>query len=105
MLAVLEWIYGPAAYSDPYFLLLRDFVVLMPWWYPLMWAGIIGSVVTFKLYRRLRVRHQTKKGVRRVVARAERIAAEAPEDHQISFILRRPANDVGPLLAETASAS
>ncbi len=75
MLAVLQWIYGPGAESDPYYLLLHDFVVLMPWWYPYMWLGIIGSVVAWKLLRRLRRRLQNRAGLRRVRTRMTRLAA------------------------------
>lgn len=75
MLAVLQWIYGPGAESDPYYLLLHDFVVLMPWWYPYMWLGIIGSVVAWKLLRRLRLRLQNRAGLRRVRTRMTRLAA------------------------------
>jgi hypothetical protein len=78
MLAVLQWIYGPSAESDPYYMVLHDFVVLMPWWYPYMWLGIISTVTTWRLLRRLRVRRQNRAGLRRVRTRASRLAA-APD--------------------------
>ena len=74
MLAALQWIYGPGAESDPYYLLLHDFVVLMPWWYPYMWLGVIGSVVGWRLLRRWRLRRQSRAGLRRVRARTMKLA-------------------------------
>ncbi len=98
MQSVLEQAYGSAAMSDPGVKLMGDIIAFMPWWYPLMWAGIIGSVVLYKAVRKWRVRQQTKMGVARVKLRGDRLAAEATEDHRLAFILRRPANDVGPLV-------
>jgi hypothetical protein len=74
MLAVLQWIYGPDAASDPYYQLLHDFVVLMPWWYPYMWLGILTAVVGWRLLRRLRVARQNRRGLRRVRSRVRRLA-------------------------------
>jgi len=74
MLAVLQWIYGPSAETDPYYLLLHDFVVLMPWWYPYMWLGILGSVTAWRLLRRFRLRRQNRVGLRRVRSRVRRLA-------------------------------
>lgn len=74
MLAVLQWIYGPEAASDPYYQLLHDFVVLMPWWYPYMWLGIIASVVSWRLLRRWRRNRQNRAGLRRVQSRVRRLA-------------------------------
>ncbi len=78
MLAVLQWIYGPNAESDPYYQVMHDLIALLPWWYPLMWAVIIGSVVTWRLARRWRRRRQDRFGLRRVRARVRKLA-EAPE--------------------------
>lgn len=75
MLAVLQWIYGPEAASDPYYQLLHDFVVLMPWWYPYMWLGIIAAVVGWRLLKRFRVARQHRRGLRRVRARVRRLGA------------------------------
>jgi hypothetical protein len=74
MLAVLQWIYGPDAASDPYYQLLHDFVVLMPWWYPYMWLGILGSVVGWRLLRRWRLSRRNRAGLRRVRSRVRRLA-------------------------------
>ena len=74
MLAVLQWIYGPEAASDPYYQLLHDFVVLMPWWYPYMWLGILGSVVGWRLLRRWRLARRNRAGLRRVRSRVRRLA-------------------------------
>ncbi|MEQ8356981.1 MAG: hypothetical protein RH942_15695 [Kiloniellaceae bacterium] len=93
MLAVLQWIYGPGAESDPYYLLLHDFVVLMPWWYPYMWLGIIGSVVSWRLLRRLRRRLQNRAGLRRLRAHMTRMAGQAE-----STWLPAAANDDQPLV-------
>lgn len=79
MLAVLQWIYGPNAESDPYYLLLHDFVVLMPWWYPYMWLGIISAVVGWRVLRRLNRRRQSRAGIRRVLGRARQFEARAAE--------------------------
>jgi hypothetical protein len=77
MLAVLQWIYGPEAASDPYYQLLHDFVVLMPWWYPYMWLGILGAVVAWRLLRRWRLASRNRAGLRRVRARVRRLAETA----------------------------
>ena len=76
MLAVLQWIYGPDAASDPYYHLLHDFVVLMPWWDPYMWLGIISAVTGWRLLRRWRQRRQSRVGLRRVRSRVLRLADE-----------------------------
>ncbi len=78
MLAVLQWIYGPNAESDPYYQVMHDLIALLPWWYPLMWAVIIGSVVTWRMARRWRRRRQDRFGLRRVRARVRKLA-ETPE--------------------------
>ena len=75
MVAVLQWIYGPDAASDPYYQLLHDFVVLMPWWYPYMWLGIIGGVVSWRLARRWRLGRQNRVGLHRVRSRVRRLAS------------------------------
>lgn len=75
MLAVLQWIYGPDAAADPYYQLLHDFVVLMPWWYPYMWLGILGSVVGWRMTRRWRVARQNRAGLHRVRSRVRRLDA------------------------------
>lgn len=74
MLSVLQWLYGPNAESDPYYLLLHDFVVLMPWWYPYMWLGIISAVVGWRTLRRFRRNRQNRAGLKRVRARVHRLA-------------------------------
>ncbi|WP_193369230.1 hypothetical protein [Pelagibius marinus] len=78
MLAVLQWIYGPNAESDPYYQVMHDLIALLPWWYPLMWAVIIGSVVTWRLGRRWRRRSQNRVGLRRVRTRVRKLA-EMPD--------------------------
>ncbi|HMA14436.1 MAG: hypothetical protein ACM35H_12235 [Bacteroidota bacterium] len=89
MLAVLQWIYGPEAASDPYYQLLHDFVVLMPWWYPYMWLGIIGSVVGWRLLRRWRRGRQNRAGLRRVRSRVRRLA----DSPALAAFLPAAAND------------
>lgn len=74
MLAVLQWIYGPNAASDPYYQLMHDIIAVLPWWYPYMWLGIIGSVVGWRLLRRLRLRGQNRAGLRRVRSRVRKLA-------------------------------
>lgn len=89
MLAVLQWIYGPNAAADPYYQLLHDFVVLMPWWYPYMWLGIIGGVVSWRLARRWRLGRQNRAGLRRVRSRVRRLASESA----LPGFMLPPAND------------
>ncbi len=74
MLSVLQWIYGPGAEGDPYYALLREFIVLMPWWYPYMWLGIITTVVAWRLLRRYRLNRQNRVGLKRVRSRVLRLA-------------------------------
>ena len=90
MLALLQWVYGPDAASDPYYQLLHDFVVLMPWWYPYMWLGILGSVVGWRLLRRWRLGRQSRLGLRRVRSRVHRFAAASPS---LPPFMARAAND------------
>jgi hypothetical protein len=90
MLAVLQWIYGPKAASDPYYLLLHDFVVLMPWWYPYMWLGIISAVVCWRVARRLRRRLHNRAGLKRVLQRTRRLESRGPARAER---LPVPAND------------
>jgi hypothetical protein len=97
MLAVLQWIYGPDAASDPYYHLLHDFVVLMPWWYPYMWLGIISAVTGWRLLRRWRQRRQSRVGLRRVRSRVLRLA-DAPAGSSRPW-LPEAANDDLPLAA------
>lgn len=77
MLSLLQWIYGPGAEAeaDPYYVLLHDFVVLMPWWYPYMWLGIITAVVAWRLLRRFRLNRQNRVGLTRVRSRVLRLAS------------------------------
>lgn len=100
MLAVLQWIYGPDAASDPYYQLLHDFVVLMPWWYPYMWLGIITAVLGWRLLRRFRVAHQNRRGLRRVRSRVRRLA-DGPSGQPY---LPHAANDDLPLSVQAAGA-
>jgi len=95
MLAVLQWIYGPNAGSDPYYQLMHDILTVLPWWYPYMWLTILGSVVAWRLARRLRRGRQNRIGLRRVRARV-RALAERPQD---AARLPRAANDDMPPLA------
>ena len=73
MLSLLQWIYGPGAEADPYYALLREFIVLMPWWYPYMWLGIITAVIAWRLLRRFRVNRQNRAGLKRVRSRVLRL--------------------------------
>jgi len=100
MLAALQWIYGPDAASDPYYHLLHDFVVLMPWWYPYMWLGIITAVVGWRLLRRLRVAQQNRRGLRRVRSRVSRLA-NGPSGRPV---LPQAANDDLPRDVQVAGA-
>lgn len=92
MLAVLQWIYGPDAASDPYYQLLHDFVVLMPWWYPYMWLGIISALVGWRVLRRWRIARQSRAGLRRVYSRVHRLA----DQPGLPPFMLRAANDDGP---------
>src|SRR3546814_14896672 len=84
MLAVLQWIYDPEAASDPYYLLLHDFVVLMPWWYPYMWLCIFGGLASWRLLRRWRLARQNRAGLRRVRSRVPHLAAgPRPEERRV----------------------
>ncbi|MGF1630961.1 MAG: hypothetical protein ACFCUT_15925 [Kiloniellaceae bacterium] len=105
MLAVLQWIYGPQAASDPYYQLLHDFVVLMPWWYPYMWLGILGSVVGWRLLRRWRRSSQNRAGLRRVSTRVRRLAAVPDRGSYLSPFVPQAANDdLPPAVAQRRAA-
>jgi len=95
MMALLDWVYGPQRESDPYYLLLHDFVVLMPWWYPLFWAALIGGIVSWRVFKHLRARSRATKGARRVKARTERVLSRQQCEIARLRYRRRPANDHG----------
>jgi hypothetical protein len=93
LLAMLNWVYGPAAQSDPYYLLLRDFIVLMPWWYPFMWVGGIATFFGYKILRRFLWRQSHKRGATRVRNRTQRLIGNQEAELAITRLLRKPAND------------
>jgi len=95
LLGFLDWVYGPAAQSDPYYLLLRDFIILMPWWYPFLWIGGIAAFFGFTLFRHYRWRRAHARGAARVRARTERLIAVQNAEMTIKRLLRQPANDNG----------
>ena len=93
MLALLDWIYGPQGHGDPYYQLMRDFILVMPWWYPYFWVALIGSFLAWRQVRRARARASAKRGMRRVTARTERVLES--QLGEIAAVRRRriPAND------------
>ena len=95
MMAILDWLYGPQRESDPYYLLLHDFVILMPWWYPLFWIALIGGFFSWRVVRYLRARSRATKAVRRVKARTERVFGRQQCEIARLQHRRRPANDLG----------
>ena len=96
LLAFLDWVYGPAAQSDPYYLLLRDFIILMPWWYPYLWIGGIAAFFGVTALRRYGWRRAHARGAARVRARTERLIAVQNAELAIKRLLRQPANDNRP---------
>lgn len=97
MLAVLDWVYGPQGYGDPYYQLMRDFILVMPWWYPYFWAALIGGILSWRQLRRVRARAGAKRGVRRVKARTERVLERQLDDIAALRRRRMPANDRRPV--------
>ena len=95
MMAILDWLYGPQRESDPYYLLLHDFAVLMPWWYPLFWAALIGGFLSWRAIRYWSARTRATKGARRVKARTERVLGRQQCEIARLRHRRRPANDFG----------
>ena len=93
MLRLLDWAYGPAGQTDPYYLLLRDFILLMPWWYPWFWVAIIVAVLTFRYLRRWRRNRVACRGMRRVRERTERLLDDEAAMHAAARLRRSPAND------------
>ncbi len=106
MLQALEWIYGPYAASDPYYQVLRDFIILLPWWYPYIWAALVGGVFFYRGLRRWRVRRLTKRGVARVRGRTHRLVDAERRARERSARRRHAANDdaVPPLPVRNSSA-
>jgi len=94
MLQLLNWAYGPAGQTDPYYLLLRDFILLMPWWYPLFWAAIIVGYLALRFFKRWRVAHVSRRGSRRVRARTERILDKQVAVLAAERLRQHPANDL-----------
>jgi len=93
LLEFLDFIYGPAGQTDPYYLLLRDFVILMPWWYPYFWAVLLGGFFGFKAFRSLRARLGARKAVRRVVGRIESYETPVPTPRANPLFMKISAND------------
>lgn len=93
MLQALEWIYGPYAASDPYYQVLRDFIILLPWWYPYIWAGLIGGVLLYRGLRRWRLRRLTRRGVARVRGRTYRLVDAERRARRRMARRRQAAND------------
>ena len=93
LLELLDFIYGPAGQTDPYYHLLRDFVVLMPWWYPYFWAVLLGGFFGFKAFRALSARLRARKAARRVVGRIESYETAAPLPRVNALFLKVGAND------------
>ena len=93
MLKLLDWAYGPAGQTDPYYLLLRDFILLMPWWYPWFWVAIIVGILTFRYVRRWRRARVSRRGSRRVQARTERLLDKQAAVLAAERLRRAPAND------------
>ena len=93
MLAILDWIYGPAGQTDQYYLLMRDIIMVLPWWYPLFWVGVGGLVVSYRLYRRWRRNSFARKAARRVHSRTGRIMSRQAAEHAALRLFRQPAND------------
>jgi hypothetical protein len=93
MLRLLDWAYGPAGQTDPYYLLLRDFILLMPWWYPWFWVAIIVAVLTFRYLRRWRRNRVARRGMRRVRERTERLLDDEAAMLAAARLRRNPAND------------
>ena len=104
LLALLDWVYGPAAQSDPYYLLLRDFVILMPWWYPFVWIGGIAAFFALAFLKRFLWRRAHGRGAARVQARTRRLIAVQDAELAIKRLLRQPANDNGSGAKPTAVA-
>ena len=73
MLELLNLVYGAGAQDDPYYLLLRDFILLMPWWYPWFWVSVIAAFFTVRYLRKWRRRTHSVRGLRRVKSRTDRI--------------------------------
>jgi len=93
LLEFLDFVYGPAGQTDPYYHLLRDFIVLMPWWYPYFWAVLLGGFFGFKAVRSLRARLRARKAARRVVGRVESYETAAPVLRANPLFLKIGAND------------
>lgn len=93
MLALLDWIYGPTGYGDPYYLLMRDFIMLMPWWYGYFWLSVIGSVFAYRKTRKVMARRATKKRAEGIAVRTRRIMKTQRVLDQIRHMRRRPCND------------
>ena len=93
MLAILDWIYGPAGQTDQYYLLMRDIIMVMPWWYPLFWIGVGGFVICFRFHRRWRRNSLARKAAGRVQTRTGRIMSRHAAERAALRLLRRPAND------------
>ena len=93
MLALLDWVYGPGGVSDPYYQLMRDILLVMPWWYPYFWLGIGMAFFGLRYAMAWRRRRAGARGARRVKARTHGILTRQAGEVAARRLLRQPAND------------
>ena len=103
MLAVLDWIYGPTGLTDPNYLLMRDILMVLPWWYPYMWLVIGAAVISFKKFRVWRRKLQARRAGSRVAARTQRLLMRQAREMAAQRLMRLPANDFPGMPKPTAA--
>lgn len=104
MLALLDWIYGPNGYGDQYYLLMRDFLIVMPWWYGYFWLTMITGFFGFRYLRKAAVRHATVRRARQVESRTKRIIRAQKIQNAVRLARRAASNDNACIASDAALA-
>ena len=93
MLALLNWVYGPAAATDPYYAAMHDIILLIPNWYVWLWVAIGVAGLGTRWLRRYYKNRQARLGAHRVRSRTEKILKKQSMEIAAHRLRRRPAND------------
>ena len=83
---------------------MRDFIMVMPWWYGYFWLTVITGFFGFRYLRKAAVRHASVRRAKQVKSRTKRIMQAQKANNAVRLARRTPANDFAGMTAETALA-